>query len=465
MVELTKEALRATLPRAFNPDHVVVVGASNRSSNAGLAFVRALRAARYPGRLSVVNRNAENVLGATGYVDLRDLPSVPDLAILAVPAPLVPEAIEAAAAAGITTVHCFSGGFAERADLASVALQRKVIEVANDAGVVLIGPNCMGIYRPVSGLAFRADQPMLAGNVGLVSQSGGVAIAAVHQLAARGIGISTAVSFGNAAQLGAGAIATAVAGELGQGVIGLYVESANEPDLMDQLGSLAQDRRVVLCVGPGSAMGRSASARHTGAPGGPWREPDAFPAGVTVVESVEAFVGALAWFSGDPCPPGPPPASVFVTISGGYGVLAASELERAGVDLVEPSPATRATIEAAAPGGLAVANNPVDLGVSYLSRKVVARTLAALRQDPGVDLTIFHLVWDHLIDVDAAAPGYADNYLSLVAEHANAGTDTAVYFPRLTDNMSENDARRRLRERGVRVFENVSEVAAALSTQ
>jgi acyl-CoA synthetase (NDP forming) len=451
------------LRRAFDPDHVVVVGASNRSSNAGLSFVRALRAARFPGRLSVVNRNAERVLRAAGYRSLTELPTVPDLAILAVPGELVPEALEEAAAHGIKAVHCFSGGFAERATPDRAALQDRIVGIAREHGIALIGPNCMGIYRPRAGMAFRADQPMLAGNVALVSQSGGVAIAVVHQLAARGIGISTAVSFGNAAHLGAGALAGAVADAHVSGVVGVYVESANEPELLEELSRVAKSQRVVLYVGPGSPSAHAASARHTAAPGGRWRDPAEPAPGVTVVDTLEAFVGALEWFSADP-EPGPPPTVAFATISGGIGILAATELERAGVDLVQPTEETRVEIESILPGGLMVGRNPVDLGVSYLSRKVAARTLTALRKDQGVELTIFHLVWDHLVDVDVHSPGYADGYLELIASHAGDRRDMAVYFPRLVEDDTEREARRRLRNRGVRVFETFTEVSAALST-
>ena len=451
------------LKHAFDPDHVAVVGASNRSSNAGLSYVRALRAARFPGRLSVVNRNAERVLRAAGHKRLGDLPTVPDLAILAVPGERVPEALEEAAAHGIKAVHCFSGGFAERGDPDRIALQHRVANIAHEHDIALIGPNCMGIYRPSAGLAFRADQPMLAGNVALVSQSGGVAIAVVHQLAARGIGISTAVSFGNAAQLRAGTLASAVAEAHVPGVVGVYVESANEPDLLEELARVAKTHRAVLYVGPGTASAHAASARHTATPGGPWRDTDEPTSGVTVVDSLEAFVGALAWFAADP-EPAPRPTVAFATISGGIGVLAATELGLAGVDLVQTSEETRAEIESILPGGLVVGRNPVDLGVSYLSRKVAARTLTALRKDPAVELTIFHMVWDHLVDVDVQSPGYADGYLELVASHAADRRDLAVYFPRLVENASEREARRRLRNRGVRVFETFTEVTAALST-
>ncbi|MGW6456124.1 CoA-binding protein, partial [Streptomyces sp. NPDC055078] len=218
------------------PRSVAVVGASNRPSNAGLSFVRALRAAHFPGRLLAVNRDGSDVEGALGAASLRELSEAPDLAVLALPAPLVPGAVQEAAEAGVRALHVFTGGFAELGGAGPPAAQDRLARLCDEAGIALIGPNCMGLYRPRAGLAFREDQPMLDGPVAVVSQSGGVAITAVHQLAARGLGVSTAISFGNGAQLGAGALAELLADAGEHSVLAVHVESANEPDLADRLG-------------------------------------------------------------------------------------------------------------------------------------------------------------------------------------------------------------------------------------
>ena len=464
-MELNRESdVEAALVAALDPDHVVVVGASNRSSNAGLSFVRALRAARFPGRLSVVNREGERVLRARGFTalsELSDLPTRPDLAIIALPVDRVEQALAEAIAVGVRAVHVFSGGFAERGDPGRADLQARLAKRAADAGVALIGPNCMGVYRPTAGLAFRADQPMRRGQISIVSQSGGVAIAAVHQLAARDVGVSTVVSFGNAAQLGAGRLAEALAVHGEAGALGVYVESANEPDLMDRLERVAKTRPVVLLVGSSTPLGQGAAVRHTGAPGGLWTAPEV-AAGVTLVPTLESFVGALDWHAGTASGQRGV-ATAFVTISGGIGVLAAAELEHAGIHLPPLDDETRDSIESIIPGGLIVARNPVDLGVSYLSRKVIARSLAALTADERVDLILFHLIWDHLVDVDLQAPGYADGFLDLLLAHAERHRNLAVYFPRMLDDPDELAARRRLRRAGITVFETVHECLGALS--
>ena len=445
----------------LNPRHIAVIGASNRPSNAGRSFVVALRAAGFSGRLSVVNRDGADVDGAAGATSVNALGTVPDLAILAVPAPLAVDAVRELGRAGVRLVHAFTGGFAELGTPDAVDLQRELVSVCHAAGVTLLGPNCMGIYRPRAGLAFRADQPMLDGSVGLVAQSGGVVINTAHQLAAMGVGISTAVSFGNGAQRAAGHWAEQVSATGEQSVLGVYIESANEPDLLDRLAKAAIQQPVIVCAGPSGAEAAAAAARHTGAVGGA-AIPREWPPGVVAVRSAEQLMAALAWYARRPLPPTPVRAAI-VTISGGVGVAAASALTRAGAVLAQPADATRRAVHEVAGGGLVRAENPVDLGPRYLSRKVAARTLAALRADSGVDVTVFHLTWDHLLDVDRANPGYANGYLDLLLAHGADANDFCIFFPRVLDDLAEHEARTRLRAHGIPVFDNWDAIAAILA--
>jgi hypothetical protein len=138
-------------------------------------------------------------------------------------------------------------------------------------------------------------------------------------------------------------------------------------------------------------------------------------------------------------------------------------MELHGLTLAGLGEDTKSSIEAIIPGGLLVAANPVDLGASYLSRKVIARTLAALTTDESVELILFHLIWDHLIDVDRQAPGYADGFLRLLIDHADQHQNLAVYFPRMVDDEEEVAVRRCLRRAGITVFETVHECVGGLA--
>lgn len=449
----------------FDPKHVTVVGASNRASNAGVSFVRALHAAGFSGTLSVVNRDGADVEGATGAVDFGGLPGVPDLAILAVPASLTAQTLSDAAEAGVKTVHAFAGGFGELGTDEGTRAEERLRELADEAGIALLGPNCMGLYRPRAGLAFREDQPMLDGPIGIVSQSGGVVINAAHRLASAGIGIATGVSFGNGAQYGAGTWSERISATGELSALGVYIESANEPDLTDRLAAAAQRQPVVLYVGPRGARAEAAAQRHTGARGGT-DIPTEWPEGVLTAHDFEHFLDALSWYSQHPIPARPPRIAV-VTISGGVGIMATSTLDAHGVPLAEVAAETRQAIRDVAGSDLVRPENPVDLGPRYLSRKLAAGTLAALRNDAGVDLIVFHLVWDHLIDVDRRNPGYADGYLDLIRDRAAGAADLCLYFPRVLDSEAERAARDDLRRQGVTVFETWDALArlAAISTQ
>jgi len=446
---------------ALDPKRITVVGASNRPTNAGLSFVRALRAAAYAGELTVLNRDGETVEGAAGHASWADLTVPPDLAIIAVPAALAVDAVRDAARAGIPAVHLFTGGFAERQTPEGARAQRELAEIANQAGMVLIGPNGMGMYRPRAGLAFRSDQPMLDGPVALVSQSGGVAIPVIHQLAAHGVGIATAVSYGNGAQLAGGFWAEVVARPAEAAVLGVYVESANEPDLADRLAVVAEHTPVVLFVGPGDDAARAIARRHTGSPGGDIRE-DRWPAGVLPVTSLEHMVAGLEWFAVRRRSPAPPRVAV-VTISGGIGVMAATALAAASVPMATISERSQEAIHAISPRALLSAANPVDLGAAYLSRKLIGGVLETLRADPGVDLTLFHLMWDHIRDVDRTVPGYAERYLQLLIDHAAGDADLAIYFPRVVDDDFERAVRQKLRRAGLPIVETLDVAATVLS--
>jgi acyl-CoA synthetase (NDP forming) len=152
-----------------------------------------------------------------------------------------------------------------------------------------------------------------------------------------------------------------------------------------------------------------------------------------------------------------------VTISGGIGVVAASALTAAGVPMATVSEHSQEKIQGISPRALLSAANPLDLGAAYLSRKLIAGVLETLRADPGVDLTLFHLMWDHVRDVDRTVPGYAERYLQLLVDHAAGGNDLAVYFPRVVDDDGERAVRQTLRRAGVPVVETLDVAATVLS--
>ena len=436
----------------FAPSSVAVVGASTRPGNAGASYVRALLAAKYDGALAVVHPSGEAVAGVESFASATEMLTPPELGIVAVPAARVGPAVVDLAAAGCRAVHVFSGGYAELGG-DGVVRQRELVAAAAANGVALLGPNCMGIHRPASRLTFRSDLPVLEGDVAVVAQSGGVAMALVHKLAARGIGTSAVVSFGNGAALGAGWWAHAVASLPDTRAVVVHVESQGDDELESFLADEQRGRPVYVLRPTGDGWHRAA-ARHTGAPGG--RGALAID-GIATFHDVDGLCDAIEVDARRPAT-ARDRRLAYVTVSGGIGVLAAADCAAAGTPLASIPADVRAAVEALDGSPLVAGGNPIDLGPRFLSRRLLAGTIDTLVREDAVDGVVVHVPWDSVSDVDAVQPGYADRFLATI-EALAARTWLIAHLPFL-GLPGEDAARARLREAGVAV---VAAPAAAVT--
>jgi acyl-CoA synthetase (NDP forming) len=159
--------------RLFNPKSLAVVGASATSQSGGTGILQTHINMGFSGHLYPINPNAQEVLGLPAYPSIRDVPEPLDYVIVAVPALIVPKIIEDCAAKQVPFVNIHTAGFSETGDEKMKKLEDDIVAVARKGGVRLIGPNCMGIYRPASGMGSWAGAPRESGPVAFVSQSGG----------------------------------------------------------------------------------------------------------------------------------------------------------------------------------------------------------------------------------------------------------------------------------------------------
>lgn len=446
----------------FDPRHIVVVGASDQPASAGARFVRALVRAGYAGRISTVHPRAIPVEGAIPFTTLDHCPDPVDHVVVAVGASGTTEHVAAACARSARTVHVFSSGFAE-AGSEGRAHQDELAAIVRGTGTRLIGPNCLGAHRPSRGITFRDDVPLRAGSFGLVSQSGGVAIAAVRLADRLGVGTSTVVSYGNGADLGAAELIGIVANDPDTRVLGVYVESADEKGLAPALAEAAARMPVVLWASGVSATSVRAARLHTGLRGGPLGDDTAFDRCLRVA-SVDELVEAVAALSARPRP-GPGRGIAFASISGGYCVTFAALADRLGESLPPLATATSERLSELFGASAANVTNPVDLGgAGYLSRGRLQPLLATLGADPAVGSVVFHLAHDYVKEANGRVPGYDDAYVdSLIEAIDRSGVATAVYFPRVEDDPRDDEARRRLREAGLLVGEDAGRLLQVLA--
>ena len=219
----------------FEPRSVAVVGASNDPAKWGQWLARGALLGEHRRRVFLVNRAGGEVLGRPTHASLEALPEPPELVVLAVPAAAFEETVDASLEAGARAIVAIAAGLGESSEDGRLR-ERAVVERVRAAGAVLLGPNCMGLYDGAAELDV-ATSDFVPGPLGVVSQSGNLAIELSLLAKDAGLGISRFVSIGNQADLEAAELVEALAHHEPTGLIAVYLE-----DFRDGR-AFARDRR------------------------------------------------------------------------------------------------------------------------------------------------------------------------------------------------------------------------------
>ena len=365
------------LEALFDPRSVAVVGASDDPRKWGNWL--ALGALRGAGRRDVflVNRSGGEVLGQRAFASV---------AAIGAPVELVVAAVPGAALDGVVTDALDAGARGVVAIPSGVALAREVAERVRASGAVLLGPNCMGVLDSAAALEL-VPEPMPAGPIGLVSQSGQLAMELAGFAAEAGLGFSRFASLGDQALLAAAPLVAMLASHPGTRVVALYLEDFGDGRALLRACAAARAAGkpvVLLAAEPGAAVARAARS-HTGALAS---DEDAIAAacaaaGIHRVRTPRELIDVAGALLGAPALRGPRMA--VVADGGGHGALAAGLLERGGLAVPSLPEAVRAEIAALLPPA-AAAGNPVDLaGGGERDIRTFARVFAALAASGAVD--------------------------------------------------------------------------------
>lgn len=376
----------AGLARTFSPRTVAVVGASRTPGRIGSAILANLVAAGYTGRLVAVNPHATAVDGvpAVAAVDAIDGPV--DLAVIAVPAAQVPAVVESCIAKGVGGLVLITAGFRETG-AAGAAAEAALVERVRQAGVRMIGPNCMGIVNTDPAVRLNATfAPSFPprGPVAFLTQSGALGLAILQYASKIRLGISTFASVGNAADVSNNDLLRYWADDPGTSVILLYLENVGNPRTFARLAAALTPRKPIVLVKAGrSRAGARAAQSHTGALASADGVVDAMcrQTGVIRVESLEELFGVATLLVHQPVPRGRRVA--VLTNAGGPGIMAADAIEAEGLAMAILADTTVAALRALCPPEAAV-GNPVDLLAAAPPDRYAA-ALAFLLDDPGVD--------------------------------------------------------------------------------
>jgi acyl-CoA synthetase (NDP forming) len=186
----------------FEPRSVAVVGASNDPAKWGQWLARGALRGEHRRSVHLVNRSGGEVLGRPAYRALEELPEPPELVVLAIPASAFEETVDAALAAGTRAIVAIAAGLGETSE-EGAKRERAVVERVRAAGAVLLGPNCMGVYDAAAELDLSSSD-FVPGSLGIVSQSGNLALEIALLAGDFGLGVSRFVSLGNQADLAPG---------------------------------------------------------------------------------------------------------------------------------------------------------------------------------------------------------------------------------------------------------------------
>ncbi|RLM53761.1 CoA-binding protein [Halobellus sp. Atlit-31R] len=349
-----------TLTQMFDPSALAVVGASTVEGKIG--YEAMANAARFDGPVYPVNPSASGELfGATFVPSVGDIDDDVDLALCCVPGSAVPDVLEECGQAGVGAVVLYSSGFAE-AGTAGEELQERVVEVAAEHDISLLGPNTSGFLVPARDLrcSFASGvEEIPAGNTAILAQSGGVAHTLAYQSRRQGRGVSAMVGLGNRANVGFAEAIAYFDGDENTDAIVLHVEGTD--DGRGLLEACRESDTPVIAYKVGQSDVGDFAESHTGALTG---DHELYTAGFAqygtpTVDATDDLLDAAAALGESPTPRGPNVG--VVTAQAGPGIIITDRIQRAGGRLPTLTDDTQERVDEILPG-VTYADNPVDTG-------------------------------------------------------------------------------------------------------
>ena len=389
-----------SLETFFSPKDVALVGASDKAGSVGRALLENLL--KSPGlNVYAVNPGHSSLLGVKSYPHVGDIGHAPSLAVIATPASTVPGLLRECAQAGIKSAIVISAGFRELGP-GGEALERRAMAEAASAGMRILGPNCLGLMSPHSGLNASFAAPALPGKVALLSQSGALITAVLDWGRKKNLGFSRVVSLGSMMDLGWADMIDYLGNDPKTQSILIYMESiGNARAFLSAAREVAISKPIILIKAGRSEGAAKAAASHTGSLSGSNAALEAAfrRCGILSVDTISELFYLAETLSMQPKPRGP--RLCVLTNAGGPGVLAADALISGQGRLSALSAPELEALSAFLPAAWSHAN-PVDiLGDADPIR--FAKALEVLAADPGNDGVLVVLTPQAMTDPSESA--------------------------------------------------------------
>jgi acetyltransferase len=368
----------------FSPRNVAVIGATETQGSVGRTLLWNLVSHPFGGTVFPVNPKRPSVLGIKAYASIAAVPEKVDLAVVVTPAATVPGVIGQCVDAGVKAAIVISAGFKEMGE-PGVELERQVLAQARRGRMRIIGPNCLGVMNPLTGLnATFAKGMARPGSVGFISQSGALLTAVLDWSFKEQVGFSAFMSIGSMLDVGWGDLIDYLGNDPKTQSIVIYMESIGDSRaFLSAAREVALNKPIIVIKAGRTEAAAKAAASHTGSLTGSDEVLDAAfrRCGVLRVQNIADLFYMAEVLSKQPRPAGP--RLTIVTNAGGPGVLATDALISAGGELANISEQTMAQLNAFLPPAWS-RNNPIDiLGDAPPERYAKALEIAA--NDPNSD--------------------------------------------------------------------------------
>lgn len=363
---------------------MAVVGATEQAGSVGRTILWNLISNPFGGTVFPVNPKRSSVLGIKAYPSLSALPDKVELAVIVTPAATVPGVIAECVATGVKGAIVISAGFKESGP-EGLRLEAQVLEEARRGKLRIIGPNCLGVMSPLSGLnATFAGAMARPGNVGFISQSGALCTAVLDWSLKENVGFSAFVSIGSMADVGWGDLIDYLGNDSQTKSIVIYMETIGDArSFLSAAREVALTKPILVLKAGRTQAAARAAASHTGSLAGSQAVFDAAlrRSGVLCVNSISELFYMSEVLSKQPRPRGP--RLTILTNAGGPGVLATDALITGGGELATLSDETVTALNKVLPPHWSH-SNPVDI-LGDAGPERYAKALEITAKDPNSD--------------------------------------------------------------------------------
>lgn len=368
----------------FSPQTVAVIGATENPGSVGRTLFWNMISNPFGGIVFPVNPKRSHVLGVKAYPSIGAIPEQVDLAVVVTPAVAVPRVIGECVDAGVKGAIVISAGFKELGP-AGAQLEQEILAQARRGKIRIIGPNCLGVMSPITGLnATFAAAMARPGNIGFISQSGALCTAVLDWSLRELVGFSAFISIGSMADVGWGDLIDYLGDDPRTRSIIIYMESIGDArSFLSAAREVGLTKPIIVIKAGRTEAAAKAAASHTGTLAGSDEALNAAfrRCGVLRVQTMGQLFYVAEVLGKQPRPKGPRLA--ILTNAGGPGVLATDTLIAVGGELTELSPETMEALNGLLPKEWSH-GNPIDI-LGDATPERYAKAVEIVANDPNTD--------------------------------------------------------------------------------